>query len=48
MTYDKDDKLDMVLEVLRRPEKAPEIANKYKIAAHNKPAVNNLNKCSTI
>ena len=31
MTYDKDDKLDMVLEVLRTPGKAKEIAKKYGI-----------------
>lgn len=31
MTYDKDDKLDMVLEVLKNPSKAKEIAARYGI-----------------
>jgi len=32
MKYDKDDKLDMVLEVLRAPNSAKEIAKRYGIA----------------
>ena len=32
MEYDTDDKLDMVLEVLKTPDKAKEIAEKYDIA----------------
>ena len=32
MKYDKDDKLDMVLEILKTPGKAKEIAKKYGIA----------------
>jgi len=32
MKYDKDDKLDMVLELLKAPNKAKEIASRYDVA----------------
>jgi transposase-like protein len=32
MKYDKDDKLDMVLDLLKSPNKAKEIASRYNVA----------------